>query len=47
VEPGYVEDWLLVHFSAPEAVQLGKHALDVREFGQMVLDFWRPHVPGA
>jgi hypothetical protein len=47
VEPGYVEDWLLVHLSAAEAAQLGTQAFDVRELGQLVLDFWRPHVPGA
>lgn len=48
IEPGYVEDWLLVHLSPAEAGALGgKRAIDVRELGQLVLNFWRPHVPGA
>ena len=47
VEPGYVEDWLLVHFRAGEVAELGAEKLDARELGRQVLEFWRPHVPGA
>ena len=47
VEPGYVEDWLLVHFGADEVAEFGTDALDARDLGKRVLEFWRPHVPGA
>jgi hypothetical protein len=47
VEPGYVEDWLLVRFSAGEVAEFGTDALDARELGKHVLEFWRSHVRGA
>lgn len=47
VEPGYAEDWLLVRFSPEEVADFGTDAIDVRELGRQVLEFWRAHVPGA
>lgn len=47
VEPGYLEDLLLVHLSTEEAKELGKPVFDVLELGRMLLDFWRPYATDA
>lgn len=47
VEPGYFYEPLQIHLSQDEAAELGTSVIDAVALGQLVLDFWRPHVPGA
>ena len=46
-EPGYFEELLLVHLSENEAREFGAATVSTTVLGTMVLDFWRPYVPGA
>jgi hypothetical protein len=47
IEPGYMEEPLLVHLSPDEADEMGTAVIDSVSLGRKVLAFWRPHVPGA
>jgi hypothetical protein len=47
VEPGYIEEPLLVQLATDEADELGASVIDAVTLGQKVLVFWQPHVPGA
>ena len=47
VEPGYIEEPLLVHLSQDETNEMGTATIDSVTLGKKVLDFWRSYVPGA
>jgi len=47
LEPGFLEEPLLVHLAADEANELGITVIDAVTLGQKVLALWRPHVPVA
>jgi hypothetical protein len=44
VLPGYLDEPLLIHLSAEEALELGKPVFEAQIFGAMVIEFWRPHL---
>lgn len=43
VEPGYVEEPLLIHLAADEECELGVAVIDALALARMILDFWRPY----
>lgn len=44
VEPGYIEEPLLIHLANDEANELGVVVIDAVTLGQKVLAFWNPYV---
>lgn len=46
-EPGVFDESLIIELSSNEAQEFGAPEVDAASLGRKVVDFWRPHVPGA
>ena len=47
VEPGYIDEPLVIRLSPDEARDVGVSPIDAAALGRKVLEFWRPYVPAA
>ena len=47
VEPGYVEESIVIHLSEAEAAALGARQVGAAELAHRVLEYWRSQLDGA